>query len=224
MKMLRDLLFLMLMGIAITSQAMDQDVQVDLLMAKITNALKQNRVADALPAFAQLESMEPTLQNPLSEGFHFLYIDTLDKSGNHAKALSRANIYMDKFGKQGKYYDKVIEIMSRLQDQVEEEKKVEAKRTEAERLRIKDIQEGRSPYCYELSSKLIKLSREEEQYKNKFQYPCDDAPQWIKDRMGWYFQEGAFSRSCRTGRGSLQNDRDKLNKEYDNNQCSTPES
>jgi len=138
MKLLRSILFSMLMGIAVAAHAMDQDVQVDLLMAKITNALKQNRVADALPAFAQLESMEPTLQNPLSEGFHFLYIDTLDKSGNHAKALSRANIYMDKFGKQGKYYDKVIEIMSRLQDQVDQETKVAVENKAIEKKKIED--------------------------------------------------------------------------------------
>jgi len=146
MKLLRSILFSMLMGIAVAAHAMDQDVQVDLLMAKITNALKQNRVADALPAFAQLESMEPTLQNPLSEGFHFLYIDTLDKSGNHAKALSRANIYMDKFGKQGKYYDKVIEIMSRLQDQVEEESRAKIKLCETKLINFCNAKKGARQY------------------------------------------------------------------------------
>jgi hypothetical protein len=106
---------------AVAAHAVDQDVQVDILMSKIINAQKEGRAADALPSMAKLESMEPTLKAPLSEGFHFLYITTLDESGDHANALRRANVYLEKFGKGGKNYAKVVDIIGRLEDIVAEE-------------------------------------------------------------------------------------------------------
>jgi hypothetical protein len=137
MKQIQVLLFLMMMGVALVSHALDQDVQVDLLMAKIINAQKESRAADALPTMAKLESMEPTLKTPLPEGFHFLYITTLDESGDYANALRRVNIYMDKYGKRGKNYSKVIDIMSRLEDIVAQENKVANDRDEAQKERLK---------------------------------------------------------------------------------------
>jgi hypothetical protein len=132
MKQLQALIFSLLMGVAVAAQALDQDVQVDLLMSKIITADKEGRAADALPSFAKLESMEPTLKKPLSEGFHYLYITALDNAGDHVNALRRANIYMEKFGNRGKNYPKVVEIMSRLQDQVASEEKEAAERKAGE--------------------------------------------------------------------------------------------
>lgn len=136
-------------------QAVDQDIQMDLLMSKITMALKEKRYADALPAMEKIEGMESTMNKPLSEGFHFLYIDTLDKSGNFTKALKRTNVYMEKFGKRGKHYAQVVDMIVRLQETVEkEEKRVQAEaiareeqrriqrqREEEERQRIERQQE-----------------------------------------------------------------------------------
>lgn len=126
MKLLQSILFTLLLGSAATTHAVSQEVQVDLLMAKITAALKAEKPAEALPAFVELEGMEPSLQNPLPESFKFFYIDTLDKTGDKAKALKRAEAYLDKYGKNGKYYGQVIEIMSRLQGEVEKEAKARA--------------------------------------------------------------------------------------------------
>lgn len=109
------------MSLALTAFATDQGVKVDLLMAKITASLKADKAVEALPYFAELESMESSLSKPLPESFHFYYIDTLNKSGDKAKALSRANIYLTKFGKKGKNYGKVIEIMSVLQIQADKD-------------------------------------------------------------------------------------------------------
>lgn len=140
MKLLQSLLCLLLMGMAVTAYAVDQDVQVDLLMAKITSALKADRAAEALPSFAQLESMEPSLKTPLPESFYFYYIDTLDKAGDKEKALgsdhnqaflndklnanSRAEAYLEKHGKKGKYYSQVIEIKSRLGEELRNDLKI----------------------------------------------------------------------------------------------------
>jgi len=51
MKPLQYLLFSILMSIAVQANALDQDMQVDLQMAKINTALKANRPADAVPYF-----------------------------------------------------------------------------------------------------------------------------------------------------------------------------
>ena len=122
----------LMLFVSVSAYGINQDVQVDLLLAKITSSLKANRAADALPFFAQLEGMESSLTTPLPESFSFYYIDTLEKSGNKAKALSRADIYMDKYGKKGKHYGQVIEIMGRLQMQVEQEAKEAAARSARE--------------------------------------------------------------------------------------------
>lgn len=119
MKLLQSILFSLLMGVAILAHAVSDEVRVDLLMSRITSALKAEKYADALPLFAELEGMEPSLQTPLPESFHFYYIDTLDKTGNIIKAHSRTEAYLNKYGKNGKYYGQVIEIMSRLQVQVD---------------------------------------------------------------------------------------------------------
>lgn len=123
MKQLQAVLFLMMIGVAFASQALDQDVQVDLLVAKIIKADKEGRAADVLPAAAKLESMEPSLSKPLPESFHYIFIDNLDKAGDHANALRRANIYMEKFGKRGKHYSMVLEIMSRLEEEADKNAK-----------------------------------------------------------------------------------------------------
>jgi len=115
MKPLQYLLFSILMSIAVQANALDQDMQVDLQMAKINTALKANRPADAVPYFAQLESIEPQLKHPLPESFYFSYIDTLDKAGDRDNALKRSDAYLNKYGKNAAHYSQVIEIMSRLQ-------------------------------------------------------------------------------------------------------------
>lgn len=132
MKLLQSILFSMLLGAAVTAHAVDQEVQIDILMAKIINAQKEGRAADALPAMAKIESMESALSKPLPEGFHFLYVNTLDEAGDHANALRRANIYMEKFGKRGKNYAKVVDIMSRIEDAADKNAKAAAERKLAE--------------------------------------------------------------------------------------------
>jgi hypothetical protein len=115
MKLLLMVLMLMILVMSPAVRAEDQEVQIDLLMSKITTLLKDDKAAKALPYMAELESMEPSMSKPLPESFHFYYIDTLDKAGDRDKALSRANLYLKKFGKKGKNYGRVIDILSRLQ-------------------------------------------------------------------------------------------------------------
>src|SRR3989338_7849953 len=89
MKLLQTIIFTLSLFTAITVHAEDKDAQVKPLMDKITAALKADRASEALPYMAQLEGMELDLSYPLPESFYYYYIDTLDKTGDKDKALSR---------------------------------------------------------------------------------------------------------------------------------------
>lgn len=89
---------------------MDKGTVTDILMAKITAALDTNDYAKALPHFAQLEKLGVSLP----ESFHFYYAKSLDNAGKKAEARVRAEAYVKTFGRQGKYYAQIIEIMSRM--------------------------------------------------------------------------------------------------------------
>jgi hypothetical protein len=126
MKQLQSLIFLMLMYIAVGAHALDQEMQVDLLMAKINSALNAGKPAEALPFYAQLDNMGPSLKNPLKESFYFSYINTLDKAGDRANAVSRSDAYLSKYGKKAAHYDQVIEIMSRQEIGMDKDSKARA--------------------------------------------------------------------------------------------------
>jgi hypothetical protein len=138
----------LLMLVTIKAYAVDQSVQVDILMSKIINAEKEGRAADALPSMAKLESLEPNLSEPLPEEFHYLYITTLDKAGDHANALRRANIYVEKFGRQGKHYAKVVDIIGRLEEEADKNSQAESARIAAEEIEHeRKCDELRKRYC-----------------------------------------------------------------------------
>jgi formylglycine-generating enzyme required for sulfatase activity len=114
---LRSILVATLLFMSESAYAMSKDIQADMLMVKITGALKANKFSEALPVMAELEA----LGTPLSEDFQFLYIDTLDRAGERASALSRSYAYLEKYGRAGGYYGRVIEITTRLQDLADKE-------------------------------------------------------------------------------------------------------
>lgn len=124
MKLLMGILICLCMSIETGAVAapLDKSVQVDVVMSKITTLLQANKEAEALPYFQQLEAMD----TPLPESFYFYYIDALDKSGDANNALSRAEAYLSRYGKKGKYYGKVVAIMSRLSIQADKEAKEKA--------------------------------------------------------------------------------------------------
>ncbi len=98
---------------------LEKDIEVDILTTRITGLLKEGKNADALPLFEKLEGMNVKLP----ESFDFYYIDTLDKAGNAAKAVERSEAYLKKYGKKGKYYAQVIEIVGRRSVDAEKERK-----------------------------------------------------------------------------------------------------
>lgn len=88
---------------------MDKGAVADILMGKITDALKANRHAKAVPEFARLEKLGLSLP----ESFYYYYIEALDKAGRSPEARVRATAYLKSYGKQGKYYANIIEFMRR---------------------------------------------------------------------------------------------------------------
>lgn len=144
MTYLRSALLIIIMFVATTAHAETNSVQIDLITARIVSAIKAEKFSEALPLLAQLEELE----TPPSEDFHYLYIDTLDRAGDVPIALSRSYAYLEKYGRPGKYYSRVIEITSRLQDIADRdakkaaEDKIRREREERE-IRIKMEQEER---------------------------------------------------------------------------------
>lgn len=117
------------------AQALDKEVQGDILMAKITAALKVDKFSDALPYFEEME----LLNLRLPESYYFYYIDTLERAGKQEDALLRAEMYLERFGRKGKYYEQVIELIARRSADVD---KAKAAR-EAELQKVREAQRRR---------------------------------------------------------------------------------
>lgn len=89
---------------------MDQEIAVDIVMKKIVEALKESNYAAALPNFEYLLKMN----REFPESFYYYHIETLAGIGDKQKVREKSTSYLKKYGKNGKYYKKVIEIMARL--------------------------------------------------------------------------------------------------------------
>lgn len=87
------------------------DVLVDLIMKKITTKIKSGDYASAVDDFVRLDNLKDA---KLPESFYYYYAETLEKAGNKHEAHARGNDYLKRYGKKGKYYSQVIDIMSRL--------------------------------------------------------------------------------------------------------------
>lgn len=88
---------------------LDAKTKMDIMMSKITTAIKEERYKDALPYFLSLERNNSNLP----ESFYFYYIQSLSKAGYRNAANSEAQDYLKKYSSKGKYYAEVIEIMGR---------------------------------------------------------------------------------------------------------------
>lgn len=115
MKLLQGILLFFLLGMPFPAHAGDQEVQADLLLAKIGAALKDNRTSAALAYCTSLEKLEPSLEKPLPEIFSYNYIETLRRSGVKESLLGRAYAYLQKYGKKAPHYSQVTAIISELQ-------------------------------------------------------------------------------------------------------------
>jgi hypothetical protein len=78
-----------------------------LLMTRIVAALKTNDYQAALPWFRKLEVRGKNL----SQGFYYYHIAALAGAGDMTGARARVDAYVKKYGKRGKYYAQVTELM-----------------------------------------------------------------------------------------------------------------
>ena len=91
-------------------EGLDKKTIRDIVMSKITTALKDSRYNDAIFHFNYLEKND----NNLPESFYFYQINTLYNAGNKAVAASKAQAYLKKYNSNSKYYPAVIEIMGKF--------------------------------------------------------------------------------------------------------------
>ena len=113
--LLQGLLISFLLGMTIPALASDPEAQAELLLAKISSALKNDRTSVALSYCTTLEKLGPSLQKPLPEIFYYNYIETLHRSGAQENVLNRAYAYLHKFGKNSPHYAQVTAIVKELQ-------------------------------------------------------------------------------------------------------------
>ena len=88
---------------------LDLKTKTDIVMNKITVAIKEGNYKDAVGYFPYLERVN----NNLPESFYFYQMQSLSKSGRLDDAKEKAKDYLKKYGSKGKYYAEVIEIMGR---------------------------------------------------------------------------------------------------------------
>lgn len=88
-------------------EGFDEKTKTDIVMSKITNAIKEERYKDALPHFAYLEKRN----DDLPESFYFYQIKSLSKAGRQSEAMDKAKNYLKSYGAESKYYSEVIEIL-----------------------------------------------------------------------------------------------------------------
>lgn len=111
MKLLMGMFFCLCMCIETSSLAapLDKEIQVDVLISKITSLLQSNMVDEAIPYMRQLNDL-----GAFPQRLFFQYIEVLDKTGNKEDALDKAEGYLKFYGKDGEYYENVLAIMGRL--------------------------------------------------------------------------------------------------------------
>ncbi len=87
---------------------MTPELVVDVLMARITKALAENRFADALPPLAEIEAMGL----PLDEDFYFYQADTLARAGQADQARAKASAFVARYGRKSTHYARMVEILA----------------------------------------------------------------------------------------------------------------
>ena len=94
----------------VQAASLPKDIEVDITMKKITSLIEAENYIEALPYFEELEAMNISLP----EGFYYFQIKSLDKTTDTKKTLIQAESYFTDYGKDGKYYNAVVEIYSRV--------------------------------------------------------------------------------------------------------------
>lgn len=89
-------------------EGLPDDVVTDLVMAKITGAIKQQAYQTALPYFVYLERRKAVL--PESFWYYYTVTSANLKDADRTRALGTK--YLSKYGRKGKYYDKIISLMA----------------------------------------------------------------------------------------------------------------
>ena len=141
MRIIKYLTFTFFMFLALSALSADKGVQVDLLTVKIKSALDAGRYGNAVSYFTELEALAP-----LSDDNLFLYINTLERAGERQAAYKRANDYLERYGNNGRHYQKALEVVGRLGEQFDSEKK-NAERSRAFEECSNNCIESRDDWC-----------------------------------------------------------------------------
>ena len=132
------------MANAQTLDSLPPEVEVDVLLKRITNLILAKDYQSALPSFRKLISFN----KPLPESFDFFYIETLAKTGTEAadkEADDRIRQYFSKWGRQGAHYAKVVEYSAEVMPRAEAARAKDAANAAAEEAELKAIAKKTHP-------------------------------------------------------------------------------
>jgi hypothetical protein len=89
---------------------LDNQTATLVIMKKITASIESERYIESLPYFSLLERRG----GELPESFFYHYTKALQQAGDKEKSMKYAKKYLSKYGKDGKYYLQVVDIIARL--------------------------------------------------------------------------------------------------------------
>ena len=89
---------------------LDDDTALKIIMKKITDAVASGRYKESLLSFSMLERRKIDLP----EEFYYFYAQALKNTDNKDKAMEYSTKYLSKYGKKGKYYEKVTDLIASL--------------------------------------------------------------------------------------------------------------
>jgi len=128
----------LIFGLAHAADPLDSlppEIQVDVLMKRITDAISSGDYKSSLPSFRKLISFN----KPLPESFDFYYIEALAKSDTYDSAVEaeeRIKQYFSKYGKKGAHYKEVVGHSVDVLPKAHAVREREQARVEAERVSI----------------------------------------------------------------------------------------
>lgn len=89
---------------------MDKTILIDLLMAQITQSLRDNKFAEALPYFDRMIRTG----TELPESFYYHHAETLWRAGKASTASEKLDQYFARFGTTGESYHKAIALAAKV--------------------------------------------------------------------------------------------------------------
>jgi len=160
--------------------ALSKEIRADQYMVTVKKALDKNDHRKALKYMKKIETLEVKLPN----SFYYFKANAQYKSDESKNAKYSLEKYLESEGRQGKYYSEAIELLTEIEEQIEDDE------YDALRSKCRSIDKKAGAIWKEYSRSL-------NTYKQDYNHLCRS------DRYGWGIEE--FERCFGYGRINTMN-------------------